>query len=210
MIKLYHLIIFAFIYFIYQGSFSEESATCAIKYDISTKIIKKDKQVNEENAPLKENIENKIQGNEEVVSNIVPVINDNEIEDLELNLDIDKVDDEEIIDTVLKSKKKVVITEERIEIPYNPDLPVDIPRPANTKGTSLSASNLDKYNGMTLKEVYNSVVPDYSKDDELKKVLDNTNIQGNIYMIDESLGFDNTYKDSNMDFNYLNEGFSSV
>lgn len=109
---------------------------------------------------------------------------------------------------IVDQKKDILQNEERVEKPYDTYELIDIPRPETIPDQPITSSTLEQFEGKTIREIYNSLTPDYS---EYLELLDNTNISGNISMSAENNKvnqFDTTYNDSIMDFDYLIENFT--
>ncbi len=127
-----------------------------------------------------------------------------EVNDFENNQKITDYD----IKYIVNQKKDFVNNEERLDTEFNTNLPIDIPRPGTLPEQPITSKRLEQFKGKTIREVYNSLIPDYRQNLD---VLEGSNISGNVSMIAENNKiehFDTTYSDSTIDFNYLQENFT--
>jgi hypothetical protein len=127
-----------------------------------------------------------------------------EVNDFENNQKITDYDIKYIVD----QKKDFINNEDILETEYDTSLPIDLPRPGTLPEQPITSKRLEQFNGKTIKEVYNSLIPDYSQHLD---VLEGSNISGNVSMIAENNKiehFDTTYSDSTIDFNYLQKNFT--
>jgi len=148
--------------------------------------------------------------NKDEVNKLIAFKNSNEddiiaeVNDFENNQKITDYDIKYIVD----QKKDFVNNEERLDTEYDTSLPIDLPRPGTLPEQPITSKRLEQFNGKTIREVYNSLIPDYRQNLD---VLEGSNISGNVSMIAENNKvehFDTTYSDSTIDFNYLQENFT--
>ncbi len=148
--------------------------------------------------------------NQDEVNKLIAFKNSNEddiiaeVNDFENNQKITDYDIKYIVD----QKKDFVNNEERLDTEYDTSLPIDLPRPGTLPEQPITSKRLEQFNGKTIREVYNSLIPDYRQNLD---VLEGSNISGNVSMIAENNKiehFDTTYSDSTIDFNYLQENFT--
>jgi len=148
--------------------------------------------------------------NKDEVNKLIAFKNSNEddiiaeVNDFENNQKITDYDIKYIVD----QKKDFVNNEERLDTKYDTSLSIDLPRPGTLPEQPITSKKLEQFNGKTIREVYNNLIPDYSQNLD---VLEGSNISGNVSMIAENNKvehFDTTYSDSTIDFNYLQENFT--
>ena len=81
--------------------------------------------------------------------------------------------------------------EDRVDIEFDPSLPLNLPIQSNKPQQIITPESLEKHQGKTIKEVFDSLIPNYRTNEEIV-----SNISGNNLEFKEEKGFDNTYEDS--------------